>query len=224
MVLCLAAVSSVHAEPVDWVNWQSYTTGSNNGVASGTMSTANGPVTVTYNGNLFDAYLSPAQSGNVDPWPGPPDYTAYDSPQIDNRPPNHQILWQVRGTWTSSITFSQTVTDVYMTIYSLGGGNAGPLYGVSYDFDAPFTIVDAGIGRDGDGVMTQLPGDVLYGENGNGIIHFQGPLTSITWATSFVAYEGVNGFTFGAAAVPVPGSAVTALGIGAIAARRRTRA
>ena len=213
-----------HGGWVDWVHWQSYTLGETTGVATGTIASPGGPVGASYSGNLFDAWLSPAQSGNVDPWPGAPDYTAYDTPAIENRPPDHQILWQARGNWTSSITFSQPVADLYMTIYSLGGGNGGALYGVSYDFDASFDIVDSGSGRDGPGVMSQLPNDVLYGENGNGIIHFQGPVTKITWASTYVAYEGVNGFTFGTPAAPEPSIlSVGALFLAALKAGRPCR-
>ena len=57
IVSLFVAAAAAHAEPVDWVNWASFTPGNTNGVAVGTMTTANGPVTATYTGNLSSLYF-----------------------------------------------------------------------------------------------------------------------------------------------------------------------
>jgi hypothetical protein len=219
--IALAAVAdTAMAAPVNWVDWQSYTTGTVTGVAHGTLTTSTGVIDVTYTGNLFDAFLSPADSGGTNPWPGLP-YTAYITPAVDNLPPNHQVLWQERGTWTATLTFSEPVSDIYMPVISLGGG-VGSIFAVEYQFDTPFDIVSTGSGLYGNGPFALLPGNVLHGEEGHGIIHFQGPLTSITWNTSYVAYEGQNGFTFGVASVPEPATVSLVLaGLFASLPRRR---
>jgi hypothetical protein len=88
-----------------------------------------------------------------------------------------------------------------MDIMSLGQ----PGVGTTYLFNSSFTILQVGPSTAfGGGSLTQS-GNMLIGNEGDGIIRFPGPVTSISWTTT--NGEFWNGFTFGApvaAATPVP--------------------
>jgi hypothetical protein len=74
---------------------------------------------------------------------------------------------------------------------SLGApGNA-----ITYAFNSPFTIVSQGAGYWGNGPLTQLPGNVLQGEEGHGTIQFLGTYSTFSWTVPNP--ETWHGFTFG---------------------------
>ena len=52
---------------------------------------------------------------------------------------------------------------------------------VSYDFDAPFSVLGEGRGYWGDGSYTLSGGDILIGSELHGVIQFSGSLSSISW-------------------------------------------
>jgi hypothetical protein len=193
---------------VVWTDWTSATAGTA-GSASGTM----GGVTVSYTGDLFFAQLTQT-SGDVDAWQ--PTFTAYQTPAVDNLPPDHEILTLSQNGSSNTLTFSSPVVNLVMGIVSLGGG-VGSLYGVDHDFDAPFTIISQGTGAYGSGPLSVLPGDVLHGEEGHGFIHFTGPLTSLSWTSTIAAYEGFNGFQIGTT-VPEPSTGALLLAAATLAA------
>lgn len=223
----IALAATVAAAPAGaqgvWTDWTSFTpaAGANPAMLMGSMTFA-GPqvVAVTYTGEVYGYQTA---CGN-DYWT--PDAT-YDAPGI-SAPTNCDLIQLVGGAGTGlhTLTFSQPVVNPFMAILSLGGGNAA-----TYNFNAPFDVVSQGQGAFGNGTLTELAGDIVSGQEGNGTIQFQGTFTSISWTVP--TGETWHGFTVGAAgigslqtSVPEP-STVALLGIGMVGvgavARRRAR-
>jgi hypothetical protein len=79
-----------------------------------------------------------------------------------------------------------------MDIVSLGA----PSVSTAYTFNTPFTILQIGPSNEyGSGTLTQS-GDTLTGTEGDGIIEFAGPVSSLSWTATDPEFW--NGFTFGA--------------------------
>lgn len=182
-VLLMTTASASAADTIDWVDWTS-ATGGTLGVATGNI----GAVAVGYSGEIFPAAQT---SGGINYWiPGTP----YLSPTVTNAPPDPDIirLSGLSSTGVNQVTFSQPVKDPIMAIVSLGQ----PGVKVRYNFDAPFQVLSCGPGYwGGPGTLVGLPGNVLEGEEGHGVIQFQGTFTSISWTVS--PYEYWHGFTLG---------------------------
>jgi hypothetical protein len=205
-----------------WTDWTAGTAGANS-TAVGTMTFA-GPqvVVVNYSGEIYGIQTT----CGTDYWT--PTAT-YDAPGI-SRPTGCDMIQLVGGANTGlhTLSFSQPLVNPFFAVLSLGGGNAA-----SYNFNAPFDIVSQGAGYFGGGPasLTELAGDILSGQEGNGTIQFQGTYSSISWTVP--NGETWHAFTVGAAGVgtlqstvPEP-STVALLGIGMVGvgavARRRTR-
>jgi hypothetical protein len=202
---------------VTYTDWTSATAG-NPGSALGTM----GSISVSYSGEVLFAQTS---GGGINYWAAssPPPYNnpAYDAyTGVPNMPPDGDIIALAGGTPTvNTISFSQPVINPIMLVLSLGQ----PSVIVQYDFAQPFTILSSGNGYWGgnpSGSLSQLPGDILSGEEGHGAIQFNGTFSSISWTAA--PYENWHGFTIGFV-VPEP-STVMLLGFGfALFAIRRCR-
>jgi hypothetical protein len=93
-------------------------------------------------------------------------------------------------------------------------------------FDTPFTILSSGPGYfGGAGTLTQLPGNVLRGNEGSGVILFSGTVNVVSWTI----VNGEQPWTQNASAtvmtigvIPTPGAAAV-LGLGGLLAARRRR-
>ncbi len=196
------------------VQWADLTNATANQV-DGTIATIGGPVGVTYSGpNFFvqtnggtnywtEGTLAPYTGGDVMNAPGTPDIIALSTggPKL--------------------ITFSQTVSDVYLALVSWNG-NSGV-------FDQPFEIISSGQGFWGTGTFANVTPTSFDG-NGelHGIIRFTGSFDSISFSDNSEAWHGIQvgiGGLAPAAAVPEPASwAFMIFGFGAIGgAMRRQR-
>ena len=184
------------AGTVFWTNWDSATAGAS-GSASGTIALPNA-LSVSYAGEVSFAQVAGA---GTDWWlPG----STYTSPTVSDSPSSSDIIAIAGGNQAvDTITFSKPVTDPVMAIFSLGS----PMVTSTLDFAAPFKILSSGPNASlGFVSFTELPGDVLQGNEGNGTIQFQGTFTSISWTNP--DFEFWHGFTVGLQSVPEPSSVV----------------
>lgn len=125
----------------------------------------------------------------------------------------------------NTIRFSQAVYNPYLALVSVGAVNRA----VNFEFqNAPsISLLSFGGGDWGGGTLA-LNGSTLTGQEGNGVLRFNGWFKEISFVTP--QYEYWFGATVGAgiAAVPEPSSAAMLLGglavAGLVAARRRRAA
>lgn len=212
-VSVLAAVCGpAAANTLIWTDWTSADTVS----ASGTL----GGISVSFSGNI-----SPAAQTN-----GGTNYWAVNSgiftpTGAENPPPDPDIvrLTGGAGTGTQTLTFGTAVTNPYMAIMSLGQ----PGVATTYDFDTPFTILNQGAGFWGGNAtaLTMLPGDILQGNEGHGLIQFTGTFTSISW--TIPSAENWHGFQVAVddtTPIPLPASGLLLIaGLAGLGAMRRKR-
>lgn len=122
---------------------------------------------------------------------------------IDNAPTPAEML-ALNVSTTNTVTFGQALINPIMAIVSMGQLGLP----VSYDFDAPFTVLSEGRGYWGDGWYETFDGDILKGYELHAAIQFGETLDSISWTNSPNEYW--HGFTFGipaeSAPVPEPGT------------------
>lgn len=187
--ICLCAiVNAASADPVVWTDWTASQFGTN-GSAEGVLKLPGGDVDITFTGPVFNGQTC----GGTGYWGFP---SAYLSSVVSNVPTGTDIIQTHKATTTPNvIQFSQPLTNPIMAIVSLGRDNfMGPLE-VRYNFGQPFTIISQGAGSFGSGPLTALPGDVLAGLEGHGVIRFPGTFSQITFSVD--VDEQWNGFTIG---------------------------
>ena len=187
----IGVVPAVSGATFTYVNWTS-STGPTAGAAGTVSGTLFGTINVTYSGELRFA-----QTGTISsPWNGYLPVSTFTSALVSNAPPNDQIIG-IDGAagFTDTVTFSSPVNNLIMDIVSLGQ----PGLGTAYTFNTPFTILNIGPSNQFGGGTTTLTetGNTLTGHEGDGIIEFAGPISSLSW-TGTATPEFWNGFTFGA--------------------------
>lgn len=185
LILCplLAASASAQTRWVDWMTADAPGVGLE--TAEGVLA---GSVDVTFTGDLDPgAQVAGGQSFWAAQAP------TYTSALVSDPPPPADILRISGGTGATvyTISFSQPVLDPVLAILSLGSPSTGAIL----DFDRPFVIENSGPGQFGNGPLTSLPGDVLSGAEGNGVIRFPGEHSTITFTAP--AFEYWYGFTVG---------------------------
>ena len=208
----------VRAGVIDWADW----TASDLSVSTGSVS----GVGLTFRGSLQFAQLA---SGNqigggassiTDYWieNSPAPYTA--SAVVDNRPPGYELL-AFNAASTNTLLFSSPVTNPLMAIVSMGQSGLP----VTYDFDAPFTVLSEGWGYWGDGTYSTGAGDTLTGNELHGVIQFAGTFSSLSWTSTA---ENWHGFTIGLAQesrIPEPATfALVGVALAGLGLSRRRRA
>jgi hypothetical protein len=216
--LALAA-SAAHADTINWATFTSTTSGA-----------ITGGITVSYNGQASAVgYTDGCGCRWVSPNLLAPSYTGG---TIGNGPAStygNSIEMEGGNPGVlETITFSTALVDPVMGIWSLGEVNDT----AEYDFvNAPFLIEAGGPNLQYGGASIYSSGDDVYGQEGNGVIQFQGTYTSISFYTP--VFENYYAFTVGndvdaVAATPEPGSLVLLgtglLGVAAAARRKLARA
>ena len=230
------------AVQVNWIDWQSSETIGGVFTAYGVIQSGTETIDVTYrnpngvagiqtNGGTY--YYTPNSDENSP-------YTSDLPFGADNRPPESDII-QLRYAGTQSLTFSQTVENLYYAFVSLNGNG--------YTFDQDFQI-QSYTGSDLDGSGTDSngywgTGEVVRVDNGDGtyslnassgephgLIYFADTFDTLTWDS--LSNEYWNGFTIGiqgtkeqvSGAVPLPGAGWLLLSglAGAAALKRRKSA
>lgn len=195
--LAMAWSADASAATYRWVEWA--TANVAGGTASGTIPVeGGGAVTVTFaatNANATAGTLYGAQTGGTSSNNYWLPLTTFQSEQVSNAPSLSDILQLSGGQGQIyTVTLSEPIVNPVMSIISLGqAGNP-----ITYDFDAPFTIVSQGPSATyggSDTALTQEPGDVLRGAEGSGVIQFQGTFSTFSWTVPNP--ESWHGFTFG---------------------------
>jgi PEP-CTERM motif-containing protein len=212
-VAVVAAMTSMSASAavIDWTDWVAADASS----ASGTI----GSVGISFSGNNSPSAIL---SGGTNYWAHTPS-SYMDGVIVDNGPGTSDMIRLDLGTAAGvrTITFSEAVLNPIMAVHSVGRANLP----VAYDFDTPFDVVAFGPGFwGGPGTLTESAGDVLTGWEGNGVIQFQGLVTSISWTNNPSEYW--HGFTLGLSQETVPEPAILGflgLGLGAIGLFGRSR-
>jgi len=194
--------STVTDNTVYYVDWTAANSAA--GTASGVINLPNGDTVgvelstnggtplwgVQHDGTIDGSLAGWYPGATYDPWNRPAPYI---STEVPNAPPGDEIVTLSGGSSTVyTVTLSEPIIDPIMAILSLGRGG-GP---TTYDFDSPFTIVSQGYGHHGgcSTCLTELPGDILRGEEGHGTIRFDGTFSTFSWTVP--TPENWHGFTF----------------------------
>jgi hypothetical protein len=189
LILAACAVTAIpvaHADTFVWATWTTDTpsTGtSTNGSASGTMP----GFTITYSGQITQLNGGPSWDP-LSTWIGG---------VVGNGPPVGATSIHMTGgsPGTETITFSGPVANPVLAIWSLGE----PGVQTSFDFNAsePFTIAAGGPNAEygGSGLVLNMAGTGVTGNEGNGLIELLGVYTSFTFTTP--DFENYYDFTIG---------------------------
>lgn len=182
LAACAITTSTrAHADTITWTNWSSATSG-NPGSATG----AAGSITVTYSGQTSGLT-------NVPTW-GPA--STFTGGLVGNAPP-HTPTVQLEGgsSITEMITFSSTVVDPIVAIWSLGGNGASASFDFSSKSGQPFNLLGGGPNAEFGGSALTATGSVVHGVEGNGLVQFNGSFDTITFTTP--NFENYYAFTVG---------------------------
>jgi hypothetical protein len=223
-----ALTSGATAVPYYYVDWTAWNPAG--GTAVGTITPSSGPgVTVT-----FDALTSSGAHGSYLGVTGSSLWlpeTTYQSSEVDNAPGYEGLQLVGESNMTYRVTLSEPIKDPIMAVATLGSAGDS----ATYVFDSPFTILSQGVSCCWGGTDTslqQLPGNVLQGKEGSGIIQFIGTYSTFSWTVPDPEFW--HGFTFGIRTtqrlepptVPLPAAfALMNIGLGVIgfAGYRNTR-
>lgn len=200
MAIGAVPVSRANAQ-VTWTSWTADSPGVLTGTATGMM----GSIVVTYHGEVGGG-TQINNTGSVTAWRETGTPLAFGG----QGPTTTDFVQLIGGTntGTNTLTFSSPVNNLFMGIASLGaGGNTA-----QFNFDTPFTIKSQGAGNWG-GTATSLTqaGNTLFGTEGNGVLQFSGPVSTLSWTNPVSEYY--YGITVGTSTVPEP-SSIALLGTG----------
>ncbi len=192
-----------------YADWK---TASGGTAVSGFITLADGrTVDVAYTGKYSFANVS---GSTTNYWTHP---TTYQSPEVENAPPQPDIIGLTGGNATvHTLRFSTTVVNVAMPICSLGSSGTP----ATYVFDHPFRVVSNGPGYFGNGTLVNTSGNILEGREGHGTLLFEGAIDSISWTAP--TYENWHGFTAAIETVPEPAT-LSVLAVGLLPLLRRRR-
>ncbi|RSK38111.1 VPLPA-CTERM sorting domain-containing protein [Rhodovulum iodosum] len=237
--LALSALPAAAVE-VQWIDW--ITAYDDEGVytVEGVITSGSETIDVTYTNAAGVGFVQTGTGTDYFTASGPDSpYTSVGPNGVDNRPPAAEMI-ALRYAGVQTLTFSQTVENLYYSFVSMNGNG--------YRFDQDFEILsytggnvdgqgtdDAGYWGSG-GVVKVDNGDGTYSLNAtggepHGTIFFDDTFDSLTWAS--LTNEYWNGFTIGVQGtdeqvgeVPLPAGGVLLLSglAGAVFVARRKRA
>ncbi|CAD6879368.1 hypothetical protein [Methylomonas albis] len=201
-ILGATASSATLAAHTTWTVWESMTADDVAGTANGKVILGSESIQISYQGEVN-------AGGHLN---GVSNYwlplSTYTSTEISNAPTYEGRIDFWGGTDNiNTLTFSKAVENPVMAIVSLGQ-ISNPS---SFVFDKPFVLLNQGPGLFGGSQysLTQPASNILYGEEGNGIIQFIGTYTSISWSNPLLE-RGV-GWTVGFITVPISNPALLML-------------
>jgi hypothetical protein len=197
-----------------WTDWTSFTTSfTGSGSATGSLS----GVGVSYAGELEAAVIN----GSSIIWSPVSSFTGG---TVTASPSVVGDDLRLRGdfTGTNTIRFASPVDNPVFAIWSLGS----PSIPASFTFNATPTLQAGGPNSQFGGSSITVLGNVVSGNEGNGVVQFSGTFSSISWTDTpenFYAFTvGLNG----PLQTPVPEPATFALmglGLLVLASRMRVR-
>jgi hypothetical protein len=208
----LAMALSLFATPLSaqtvWTDWTSASAGTP-GSAAGTL---NG-VVVSYSGEVLGNTVVNGSSGVWNP------STSFVGGTVSVSPDVVGDIITLAGsfTGTSTLSFATPIANPVFAIWSLGqpGGPA------SFTFDAAPVFEVGGPNANFGGLPISVAGNVVSGTEGNGVVRFDGSVSSISWTST---PEFFYGFTVGTAGgdttppIPEPGtSALMLMGLAGLA-------
>ncbi len=190
-VVALTITTNALAVPYYYTDWLSWNPAA--GTASGLITPSSGPaVTVDFNAitssGANGSFLGVTGNGLWQP------VTTYQSAEVDNAPGFEGLQLVGESNMTYQVALSEPIKDPIMAIATLGSAWDS----ATYVFDSPFTILSQGSSCCWGGTDTslvQLPGNVLEGREGSGIIQFIGTYSTFSWTVPDP--ENWHGFTFG---------------------------
>jgi hypothetical protein len=194
-------VASASAATI-WTDWTSATAGAP-GSAAGSL----GGVGVSYLGELDAAVIN----GTSNIWAPNSTFTGGTvtaSPSVVG----DDIRLNGTFTGTNTITFASPLVNPVFAIWSLGA----PSVPASFIFNATPTLEAGGPNSQFGGSSITVLGNVVSGNEGNGVVQFTGTFSSISWTDTF---ENFYAFTVGVnggsppPGVPEPGTLIL-LGLG----------
>ena len=213
-VFCAAASVLLLSGPasaltVNWIDWETGSTDDGTFTATGTITSGSETIDVTYTNVQGISFFQDGVSGNTTDYfsargPNSP-YESAGSQGVDNRPPGAEMI-ALRFAGEQTLTFSQTVENLYYSFVSMNGNG----YEFSQDFEIlSYTRADVdGEGTDSDGfwgggLVERVDNGGTYSLNaisGNGTephgtILFTDTFDELTWISS--SNENWNGFTIG---------------------------
>jgi hypothetical protein len=184
ILACTVAVTCANATTIDWNTWTSD--------VAGNM----GSVNVGFSAGGSFQQLVPNYPSYM------PSTTFADGVFVSNAPVNTDgIIKLIGGNQNiNTVTFSTDVIDPVMAIWSLGQG------GIQANFtfrDLTPIFVAGGPSSEYNGLPIDVIGNIIYGNEGNGTVRFNGTYSSISWINPVA--ENWYGFNVGAPlAAPVP--------------------
>jgi hypothetical protein len=185
--ILLACFVIVVASPASAQSWTTWTT-SLGGEVQGVIIDGSNTILVTYSGEISLLELNGVGVNFYLPT------STFTGGGVVNPPPSGNMIAIFGTPSVHTLTFSTPVTNPIMAIVSLGT----PFTTISYNFSAPFNILNQGSEIPWGGGPTDLSnvgGTVLQGTEGDGIIQFPGTFNSISWTVTGSEYW--NGFTVG---------------------------
>lgn len=207
-IFFIALAGSAPAVTVNWIDWEEGSTDpSGTFTAIGTITSGSETIDVTYTNEQNVAFI---QTGSgTDYFTARGDNSPYESvgaQGVDNRPPGAEMIG-LRFAGEQTLTFSQTVQNLYYSFVSMNGNG----YAYSQEFDIlSYTRADVdGDGVDSDGFwggglvekvdnfdgtfsLNAIAGN---GTEPHGTILFTDTFDELTWTS--LTSENWNGFTIG---------------------------